>query len=152
MPDPTAPPISGAAPGGGAGSSAQAAAISSDGASPPTTDQVLAQLTQAVLAQSGVTRLVPSLKDALRRLKPQHGTSPGSLLSNQPRPGDGITLAVNDQAATATLEVSISISSDANARTTAVAVQSAALTVLTISYPEAATHQVRVNVLALEPD
>lgn len=150
MPDPTAPPISGAAPGGGAGSGAQAAAISSDGASPPTTDQVLAQLTQAVLAQSGVTRLVPSLKDALRRLKPQHGTDPGSLLPNQPRPGDGITLAVNDQTATATLDVSIS--SDANARTTAVAVQSAALAVLTISYPEAASHQVRVNVLALEPD
>ncbi|MEP6651080.1 MAG: hypothetical protein ABJA74_14405 [Lapillicoccus sp.] len=123
----------------------------------PTKAEIVEQLEQAVLGIAGVVRLVPSLKDAISRLRTMRPSGSQRSEPNPHRTGDGITLTITDDAVTAVLVVSV------RARTsvldTALAVQAAAAGVLDAAYPDEnprhpahRRHAVRVNVLSLEPD
>ncbi len=115
---------------------------------PVTKDEITRELERTVLAVPGVSGLVPTLREALIRLRQHRIAGPPP----PPQPSDGITVEL-DAGVVSSAILDVSVTSRASVLATALAVQSAVTALLlSTSSDGPSTHLVvKVNVLGVDP-
>lgn len=115
---------------------------------PVTKDEITRELERTVLAVPGVSGLVPTLREALIRLRQHRIAGPPP----PPQPSDGITVVL-DAGVVSSAILDVSVTSGASVLATALAVQSAVTALLqsTISDGPGTHPVVKVNVLGVDP-